>query len=270
MQVQCFMGSAGEFLKAERLKQNKTLKEIAAITRISVFLLDALEADKTEFLPPAAYVKGFIKAYACELDINPDEVLELYKIQLQEQLKLEQPKEPKPGSRRILVSGYVAPLIAGALLLLVCAVFFGYMGRSSEDTSPSLRTPDFAEDLEARAQRKDAPEFQVPSISSQPEAVAVQTVDNATPAARTHFTVRFVAAERSWMRFTVDEKHVFDVLLKPGDTYSVNAVSGIKVRIGNSSGLSAFCDDRPVSVPGRRGTPVEMSFPLAAHAQPEQ
>jgi hypothetical protein len=58
------------------------------------------------------------------------------------------------------------------------------------------------------------------------------------------------------------------VLLKPGDSYSVNAVSGIKVRIGNPAGLTAFYNNSPVPVPGRRGTPVDMIFPEAGHSQP--
>ncbi len=70
------------------------------------------------------------------------------------------------------------------------------------------------------------------------------------------------------MRFTVDGKHVFEVTLKKGETYSVNAVSDIKVRIGNPGGLTAFYNNRPVPVPGRRGRPVDMSFPLSARTQP--
>ena len=72
------MDSAGAFLKAERLKQNKTLKDIAEGTKVGIFTLDALESDKTALLPPEAYVRGFIKAYANELDISPDEVLAMY------------------------------------------------------------------------------------------------------------------------------------------------------------------------------------------------
>ena len=266
MQVQCFMGSAGEFLKTERLKQNKTLKEIARSTRISVFFLDALEAGRTESLPPSAYVKGFIKAYACELDINPDEVLALYKTQMQEQLKAEQPKEPKPVTRRFHISGYVAPLIAGAVLLLICAVYFGYRGKSSDDAG--LRSSDYGEDIEARAQLKEVPEPLDPVITSQPDALTGQAADNSMPDKGSHFTVRFAAAERCWMRFTVDDRHMFDVLMKPGESYSVNAVANVKVRIGNPGGVKAFFNDTSVPVPGRRGSPVTMSFPVATDAQP--
>jgi hypothetical protein len=70
------------------------------------------------------------------------------------------------------------------------------------------------------------------------------------------------------MRFTVDDRHVFDVLLKPGQDYSVNAVATVKVRIGNPGGLKAFYNDASVPVPGRRGVPVTMSFPAANDAAP--
>jgi hypothetical protein len=84
------------------------------------------------------------------------------------------------------------------------------------------------------------------------------------------FEIRFVAAERCWMRFTVDGKHVFEVTLKKGETYSVNAVYDIRVRIGNPGGITAFFNNSPVTIPGRRGRPVEMIFPHSAGTQPVQ
>lgn len=257
------MDSAGAFLKAERLKKNKTLKDIAESTRIGVFTLDALEADKTEFLPPEAYVRGFIKAYANELDISPDDALALYAAQVHAAPAAELYKEVNTAHRPLFIPGYAVPVIAGAVALLVFALFFGYKGR------PSLQTvmhSDNGADSSAMVQPRDS------EATSQSTAPALHTAaaqptgsDNASSAAAdSPFTIRFAAAERCWMRFSVDGKHIFEVTLKPGETYSVNAVSDIKVRIGNPGGVTAFYNNTPVPVPGRRGKPVEMSFPLSA------
>ena len=263
------MERAGEFLKAERLKKNKTLKEIAQSTRISSFTLDALETDKAELLPPAAYVRGFIKAYADELDINPEEVLALYDNQVHAEHTAPQSKEVKHRIRRLPLPGYAVPVIAGAVLLLVCALYFGYKGRNAV---PAVMPQAGNEaDVPTLVQPLEPAPSQEPEMAPFLEPAAAQKAGADTPsAAAVHspFTVRFVAGERSWMRFTVDDRHVFEVLLKPGDSYSVNAVSGIKVRIGNPAGLTAFYNNSPVPVPGRRGTPVDMIFPEAGQSQP--
>jgi cytoskeletal protein RodZ len=268
-QVKCCMDSAGAFLKAERLKQNKTLKDIAEGTKVGIFTLDALESDKTELLPPEAYVRGFIKAYANELDINPDEVLAMHAAHVQAAPAAEQPKEVKHAFPPSLIPGYAVPVIAGAVVLLVCALFFGYKGRLS---LPTVTNSGNDADVPALVQPREpeaSSEDQDIVPASKPAAAQPAGTDNASASAATNpFTIRFAATERCWMRFTVDGKHVFEVILKQGETYSVNAVSDIKVRIGNPGGVTAFYNNIPVAITGRRGRPVEMSFPPSAHTLP--
>ncbi len=264
------MDSAGAFLKAERLKQNKTLKDIAEGTKIGLFTLTALEADKTELLPPEAYVRGFIKAYANELDISPDEVLALYAGQVQAAPTAEQAREVKHASPPLFIPGYAVPVIAGAVVLLVCALFFGYKGRPSLPTVTNSGNDADAPSMVQPREPDDTPSQEPDIVASlKPASAEPAGSDNASASAATSpFTIRFAATERCWMRFTVDGKHVFEVTLKKGETYSVNAVSDIKVRIGNPGGVAAFYNNNPVTVPGNRGRPVEMSFPPAAHTQP--
>ncbi len=169
----------------------------------------------------------------------------------------------KHASRPLLIPGYAVPVIAGAVVLLVCALFFGYMGRPSLQT---VMNPDNEADAPIMVQPREpeAPSQDQPiAPASQPVLQKPAESDNASAAAApSPFTIRFAATERCWMRFTVDGKHVFEVTLKKGDTYSVNAVSDIKVRIGNPGGVTAFYNNNHVTVSGNRGRPVEMSFPL--------
>jgi cytoskeleton protein RodZ len=266
-QAQCFMESAGEFLKAERLRKNLTIKELAQRTKIGSFTLVALEADNEELLPPAAYVKGFIKLIARELDFNPDEVLAFYETRVREEPAPAQSKDLKKNNWLFSLPVYAVPLISGAVLLLICALYFGYKGRNSvQDVNPNAGN---GADMSSVVQQRDAASASEPEMASAAGQDDAQEAgaDNAS-AAGNPFTVRFDARERSWMRFTVDDKHVFQVMLKPGETYSVNAVSGIKVRIGNPGGLSIFYNDKPVILQGKRGAPVDVSFPEASKKYP--
>jgi len=259
------MKNAGAVLKAERLRKNMTLREISRITKISMLTLETLEGDHEEASPPATYARGFIKSYAVELELDPDEVLAIYDQELKEQQKAAPAKKTQDESPRI--PGYIVPVIIGAVLLLACALYFGYMGRSSD--TPRVAVVE-VQDQEPE-QSKEPEQQTMPAPSAVPELPAGQAADTAAPAepAAGHpFTVRFVAGERSWMRFTVDDRHMFDVLMKPGESYSVNAVANVKVRIGNPGGVKAFFNDSSVPVPGRRGSPVIMSFPVATDAQP--
>jgi cytoskeleton protein RodZ len=259
--------SAGSFLKAERLKKNKSLKDIADSTRIGIFTLEALEADKTELLPPQAYVRGFIKVYARELDISPDEPLALYAAQVQAEHTADVSAEVKQAAQPFPIPVYAVPVIAGAVVLLICALFFGYKGRPAlhNEAGSGPEAPTVVQTVESQLTSLE----QEIAPASKPAAADIPVADNASAAQPPNpFEIRFVAAERCWMRFTVDGKHVFEVTLKKGETYSVNAVYDIRVRIGNPSGLTAFFNNSPVPIPGRRGRPVEMTFPLPAGAQP--
>ena len=259
------MKNAGAVLKAERLRKNKTIREISRSTKISMLTLETLEGDHEDLHPPATYARGFLRAYALELELDPDEILSIYDHGLKEQQKAAPAKKTQDESPSL--PGYLVPLIIGAVLLLSCALYFGYMGRSSDVPRPS---PVDVAEQEPEQQKEPEPQTMLlpPSAPEVPAAQAAGPATTAIPAAGQPFTVRFIAGERSWMRFTVDDRHMFDVLLKPGEDYSVNAVANVKVRIGNPGGVKAFFNDKSVPVTGRRGAPVTMSFPVAPDAHP--
>lgn len=263
-------------MKAERLRKNLTLKDISRTTRISVFILETLEGDHEDFSPPLTYARGFLRAYALELELDPDEILSIFEQDLKERQKTAPVKKMQEDSSRS-IPGYLVPVALGAMLLLGWALYFGYMGRSSDTPLPvdgAGQEQNKEPEPQSTSVTTTAPEppSTQPAEPAAPVAPAAPPVDSTTTtaasAAAQPFTVRFFAGERSWLRFSVDDKHDFDVLLKPGESYSVNAVTGLKVKIGNPGGLKAFFNDRSVTVPGRRGVPVEMSFPETPDASP--
>ena len=68
----------GKILKQIREKVGIELKTISAETKISIKILEWIEEEAMEKLPPLVYLKGFLKAYACSLDLDPQKVVEGY------------------------------------------------------------------------------------------------------------------------------------------------------------------------------------------------
>ncbi|HSD64233.1 MAG TPA: helix-turn-helix transcriptional regulator, partial [Ignavibacteriaceae bacterium] len=66
-----------EELKAARIKNNFTLKQLSSRTRIDIKFLEAIEEGNFSFLPEI-YVKAFIKEYAVVVGIDGDIILKKY------------------------------------------------------------------------------------------------------------------------------------------------------------------------------------------------
>lgn len=77
------MGGFGDRLRQAREAAGVTLESIARTTRIQRRLLEALERSDLGALPAATFVKGYIRAYADCLAIDPRPVLEAYRSDLE-------------------------------------------------------------------------------------------------------------------------------------------------------------------------------------------
>lgn len=72
------MSSFGEELKRERELREITLREISEATKINLRYLDALERNEFERLPGGVFNKGFVRAYAEYIGIDPETMVNAY------------------------------------------------------------------------------------------------------------------------------------------------------------------------------------------------
>ena len=71
--------SVGKILSDARKKKRLRYKKLSSELKIDQELLIALEKEDFDKIPGGeAYIKGFLRAYAKKLDVNPDELIELY------------------------------------------------------------------------------------------------------------------------------------------------------------------------------------------------
>lgn len=72
------MASLGEKLKEERLKLGLSIEEVEKRTKIRSFYITALEKDDFSALPEKVYTIGFIRSYANLLNLDPQELINIY------------------------------------------------------------------------------------------------------------------------------------------------------------------------------------------------
>ncbi len=119
------MKNLGEYLRAERLARGISLQQISADTRISMSMLQAIEEGDTAQLPAPVFTKGFLRAYAKQIGLDPDAVIAEYQDRVEE---VDAPQETivrfhqklRPESPRKKHLG----LLLGLPLLVVLALFF--------------------------------------------------------------------------------------------------------------------------------------------------
>jgi len=133
------MKSLGEYLRAEREVRGISLEQISADTRISMDMLRAIEQGNVEQLPAPVLIKGFLKAYAEKIGLDPEEVVVKYQNVIEEAgdhqegiEKFHQRLQPESSNKKLLV-------LVIALTLLTGLIIFWYRPSSvrQQSTSPS-------------------------------------------------------------------------------------------------------------------------------------
>ncbi len=71
----------GTTLRTARENKGVTLAKAESATRIRLKYLEALEVGHTSDLPEPVFVKGFLRNYATYLGLDPNDVLEMYRIE---------------------------------------------------------------------------------------------------------------------------------------------------------------------------------------------
>jgi cytoskeletal protein RodZ len=141
------MASFGEILKRERELRGITLREISEATKISIRHLEALEDSRITSLPGGLFNKGFIRAYALHVGIDPDEMINnyLYDVgQMEQQDPLDSlralvPPEPGRPATRWRQWAVLGAIIAGGMILFALLSF--WPTGESAPARPETATP---------------------------------------------------------------------------------------------------------------------------------
>ena len=159
-------------LKTHRQKLGLSLDQIFEHTRINPEFLSALETGDFDVLPKA-YVRLFLKTYAREVGLDPQEVISRYEKTVAPP-PVETPTAHPPSHRK----SNMAPVILSAIGLVIVAIIALNLGEQNEIAAPLDTT---ATGPEIRKSVAPAPQPKITTQISRPEPTAQTETQTITP-----------------------------------------------------------------------------------------
>jgi cytoskeleton protein RodZ len=241
--------SIGAQLRTARETKGLSIGTVAQRTRVQPRTLAAIELDDVRSLPPRPFGRGFVRAYAEEVDLDPDRTVRDYFAQFPSTFE---PNAPPPLRVRELpesafdLSSKWSGLATATGILLLVVVAAVVLGRRGETAGPSeaVGTTGGAPATTA------SPERQTPGSQSaiaQPAAVSPA----AAPAAP--LSLVFRVSRPCWVTASADGQRTIYRTLQAGDRETLNAEREIVIRFGDAAAVEWTINGRTGSSLGAPG-----------------
>jgi cytoskeletal protein RodZ len=240
-----------ENLKKKRQKQNLTLEVIHERSRLPLEYLQAIEKGEMHKLPKA-YEKMYLRRYAREIGLNPDEVVRDFEllrgnltppqsnaVKQQSEGKKAQVVEPISSTVKETieevdldrVNRYFWPILIA--MIFVISVFFAYRSYFAEstDSTPKVREVSIDELL-----NKVNPE----RVEKEVDSTTDLNADRATAQSPVPGDVNLAlqSLERVWVRAICDRVDTTEFILENGLSKSLAAKDTIELVVGRADALS--------------------------------
>jgi len=266
----------GKYLREQRESKKISLREVSKNTRVREFILKAIEENRTDLLPAATYVKGFLLAYAKYLKLDPNDVLLRYERGLKGEpavppsprpVKSEQkasaPRPSKP-KRKILWNTKQTWVVVGVIVASF-AIFFFFSPYSSHPPVKSLPEksgegklglvpPPPAPATSRSSEEKPVVDDKKPPAPSPPVAAITSAQEKKA------FSVQLKAVEETWVSLRVDDQPEKEMTFKPRDGISVQATDRIRMKLGNAGGVDLILNGKPLGKFGKSGEVLTLVF----------
>lgn len=206
----------GDVLKRARMEKGLTLDEIQEMTKIRKRYLQAIEAGNFSDLPGSFYVRAFIKSYAEAVQLNPNELLQLYKNSLPSDQTAQPIVEPVKRKRRynensdkITKWASLFFLICFVLLISSIIYYFIYNKDHSSDSNYLDDTPltERMADLTAEEIGSEKPPLNEPPPSQNESEHEPEKVEPEQPEP----SVNFVNTDRETYIYNVTNTDALEV-----------------------------------------------------------
>jgi cytoskeletal protein RodZ len=248
------MPPAGELLRTEREKRNRTLSDLANATRISVRYLQAIEAGDTGILPGDFFHRSFIRQYASALGLPDDETKyilasvapapEIDPLPALSQAQKIADAEHRQKPLAQVPAGAAATLLV--VVLTVCSGLYALWNRAQESSEPGSPERASAAVVEPFDNVDDA---EPPATNpNQSTGTAGSTV--AEPG---KITVDLAATEETWVSLSSAGQVIFSGILDAEQMKNFALHDDARLLTGNAAGLDVRMNGQPIGPLGSRG-----------------
>lgn len=260
----------GDKLRAERERQNLSIKDIEKGTSIRSLYIDAIEKGAYDTLPGEVYAKGFVRNYANFLKMDADAAVKQFveenhpeqaapaapsgqtsapspvrpAQQMQESSRQapafhQEPRQEHDFVERVERSHHRQTLWMGLAALLVVLVG-GYFLLGSSEEAPA---PQPQKTVSQPAAKQPAPQ---PEEKQQPTEVKLAAKFNG----------------RCWVSVKADGKTLFEGTIEKGETKEWTAQQRLTLTAGNAGAVTVTYNDEDQGVLGKEGEVVEKTYRL--------
>ena len=259
----------GVVLRNEREKKGLTLDQVASITKLRLKIVEALENETWEDLPPPVFVRGFIRSYAGILGLDGKELLHLYERVVPAQTSTTQPVEARRRSYKgLLVPAFILALVLGGVTYLQVEhpVPSGERLAQKKQTSPSETlppleaegAPEIAEPAAAGAEPAEA-QAMAPAPTAERQAAAPET--QAETASSDPYVLKAVVLEETWVRIHIDSGQPKEYIFQPGARPQWKGKEGFQLTVGNAGGIELELNGTKLKSLGKQGKVVTRNLP---------
>ncbi len=275
------MDSLGKMLHRARMARGLSLAEVAALTRINVEYLRALEQDDKDRLPGGFFYKSFARQYAAALAAHDprlmgevDRTLASHTPPAEENVLEQMAAAPPPRMPQVYAQRFQQnPTIMYSVFLffavLGCTGFYSwwYKAQQAEASGTVVHSAQVAVQHRPvqQAKAQAVPVKDVSARVEQPETAAVLTSDGGEPAAASPIALNITAKEDTWFSLTSDGKQVFAGTLHPGESRQFAANANAHMRVGNAGGIDLTFNGKPVGAVGPRAQIRNVIFTPTAY-----
>jgi cytoskeleton protein RodZ len=247
----------GTTLRTARERLGLSQGALAARTKISPALLDALERNAFDRLPRGIVGRGFLRAYAREVGLDPEEIVRQY---LEESAPPaasgSPPRVAPPGSRPAPELDRPSPGRAlGGYLLLAVLVVAGFVYVATRPDTPP-----------AAGDRPDATDELAPATVEPTTGSPAGTGDApAGPDARTVADVSLLRVEivptgPCWVEVRADGQLRIYRLMQAGEREVLDVRDVLSIRVGDPAMFGYTVNGRPGRPLGRPGIPTTVTL----------
>ncbi len=242
-----------EELKQSREKLGLTVEQISNRTKISKEIISGIESGKWSILPKT-YLRLFLKAYAQEVNLDPQVILQNFEM-------LTNPEEPLPPSRPS-----ASPNIpfeenlenhedhnnpdfrkkpnrnfATAIIILVITIFMISILKQV---------------ISERKEKNTIAAFPTPPASDTSQAVIPPDTQTVKP--NTDLNLTILTKDSCWIRITVDNRDSFEANLPPHYRKEAIAKERFDVRVGRPASINLILNGKDLGPVGAPAIPTRL------------
>ena len=256
----------GQLLKEARKKTRRRYKRLSSELGIPEKYLEALEENNFSIMAGPTYVKGYLRAYAKKLDLDPETVIAAFDRYLKDQRRLEKKgikKEQKKETKKKFsyIYALIFFLITSITLLIAFIPERNNDSEKKEDRSFSETEIQNLNDIPPILNTKPALSIEleqdtsqnIPDLNIQEEVIALEITDDVKDetnklSIETINTIEMNFSGDCWIEL-MDKNGIIEYrLAKAGTSMFFEGLGPFKLLIGNSKRVELFYNDVKVSL----------------------